>query len=66
MNSFLREKRVLVTGACGTVGRELVRQLLEEYQVGELIALDNNESEVEFYQFCGSCTKLSLLKAFYG
>ena len=37
MNSFLREKRVLVTGACGTVGRELVRQLLEEYGIGELI-----------------------------
>ncbi|MBW1613696.1 MAG: polysaccharide biosynthesis protein [Deltaproteobacteria bacterium] len=50
MNSFLKEKRVLVTGACGTVGRELVRQLLEDYQVGELIALDNNESEIFFLE----------------
>lgn len=46
MNDFFEEKRVLVTGACGTVGRELVRQLLEERGAGELIALDNNESEL--------------------
>jgi len=50
MNSFLNDKRILVTGACGTVGRELVRQLLEEYQIGELIALDNNESELFFLE----------------
>jgi FlaA1/EpsC-like NDP-sugar epimerase len=50
MKSFLDGKRVLVTGACGTVGRELVRQLLEETQVGELIALDNNESELFFLE----------------
>ncbi len=50
MNSFLNDKRVLVTGACGTVGRELVRQLLEKYQVGELIGLDNNESELFFLE----------------
>ncbi|MGD9062380.1 MAG: SDR family NAD(P)-dependent oxidoreductase [Desulfobacterales bacterium] len=42
----LKQKRVLVTGACGTVGKELVRQLLEEQAVAELIALDNNESEL--------------------
>jgi len=46
----LKNKRVLVTGACGTVGRELVRQLLEERQVDELIALDNNESELFFLE----------------
>ena len=50
-----KDKRVLVTGACGTVGRELVRQLLEQQQVGELIALDNNESDLFFLeqQFSG-------------
>jgi FlaA1/EpsC-like NDP-sugar epimerase len=42
----LKQKRVLVTGACGTVGRELIRQLLEQEQAGALIALDNNESEL--------------------
>lgn len=48
MQSHFKNKRVLVTGCCGTVGKELVRQLLEEYEVGELIGLDNNESEVFF------------------
>jgi FlaA1/EpsC-like NDP-sugar epimerase len=46
----LRTKRILVTGACGTVGRELTRQLLEEQRVEELIALDNNESELFFLE----------------
>ena len=40
------QKRILVTGACGTVGRELIRQLLVNKPIGELIALDNNESEL--------------------
>jgi FlaA1/EpsC-like NDP-sugar epimerase len=42
----LEQKRVLVTGACGTVGRELIRQLLANQPIGELIALDNNESDL--------------------
>jgi FlaA1/EpsC-like NDP-sugar epimerase len=50
MSSFLRGKRVLVTGACGTVGRELVSQLLEKHEAGELIGLDNNESELFFLE----------------
>lgn len=50
MNSFFKDKRVLVTGACGTVGSELVRQLLEEYQAEELVAIDNNESELFFLE----------------
>ena len=50
MNDFFSQKRVLVTGACGTVGRELIRQLLEDYPLGELIALDNNESELFFLE----------------
>jgi len=45
-NLYLNNKRVLVTGACGTVGRELVRQLFEVYRVGEVVAIDNNESEL--------------------
>jgi FlaA1/EpsC-like NDP-sugar epimerase len=50
MNSYLNGKRVFVTGACGTVGRELCRQLLEENQVEELIGIDNNESELFFLE----------------
>jgi len=46
----LTKKRALVTGACGTVGKELIRQLLEEYRVKELVGLDNNESELFFIE----------------
>ena len=44
----LKTQRILVTGACGTVGSELIRQLLEDYHVKELVALDNNEGELVF------------------
>jgi FlaA1/EpsC-like NDP-sugar epimerase len=48
---FWNGKKVLVTGCCGTVGLELVRQLLEgDYQIAEVIALDNNESELFFME----------------
>jgi FlaA1/EpsC-like NDP-sugar epimerase len=50
MEFSLNNKRVLVTGACGTVGRELVGQLLEGSRVAEIIALDNNESELFFLE----------------
>jgi len=48
----LNHKRVLVTGACGTIGRELVRQLLAEGRIAELVALDNNESELFALEQC--------------
>ncbi len=43
-------KRILVTGACGTVGSELVKQLLlgDDYDIKELIGIDNNESALFF------------------
>ncbi|QTA93615.1 SDR family NAD(P)-dependent oxidoreductase [Desulfonema magnum] len=47
--SFFSKKRILVTGACGTVGRELVRQLLEDHAI-ELVGVDNNESELFFLE----------------
>lgn len=40
-------KRVLVTGACGTVGREIVRQVSAS-GAAEIIGVDNNEAEVFF------------------
>lgn len=49
-SAFFEGKRVFVTGACGTVGKELVRQLLENHQVEELIGIDNNESELFFME----------------
>jgi FlaA1/EpsC-like NDP-sugar epimerase len=45
--SYWREKSVLVTGVCGTVGSELLRQLVA-LGAGEVTGLDNNESEVFF------------------
>jgi len=43
-------KRILVTGACGTVGKELIRQLLKssEFNPQEVLGIDNNESEIFF------------------
>ncbi|MBW1697331.1 MAG: polysaccharide biosynthesis protein [Deltaproteobacteria bacterium] len=48
LNEYFSRKRVLVTGACGTIGREVVRQLIEDYHVGELVGIDNNESDLFF------------------
>lgn len=49
MNSFFSGKIVLVTGGCGTVGRELVRQLLQ-LAPREIRVVDTNESEVFFLE----------------
>ena len=48
--SFFIGKRILVTGACGTVGSELIRQLLTSpnHNPIEVIGLDNGESELFF------------------
>lgn len=45
--SYFADKRVLITGAAGTVGREIARQLAQ-YCPKELRLIDNNESEVFF------------------
>ncbi|PAV24996.1 polysaccharide biosynthesis protein [Tamilnaduibacter salinus] len=47
---FFEGKRVLVTGACGTVGSEFIQQLLtnEEYQPAEVIGIDNQETALFF------------------
>jgi len=50
MEKLFKDKCVLVTGACGTVGYEIIRQLLmhDNYQPAEVIGLDNNESQLFF------------------
>jgi FlaA1/EpsC-like NDP-sugar epimerase len=48
MKEFFKSCRVMITGACGTIGRELTRQLLEEYDALEVVGIDNNESELFF------------------
>ncbi len=47
MVNFFSGSRVAVTGAAGTVGTELISQLLQ-YPVKEIRALDNNESALFF------------------
>ena len=44
------DKSILVTGACGTIGAELTKQLLKGgiYAPRELIGIDNNESALFF------------------
>lgn len=47
--AFLTGKTVLVTGGCGTVGRELVSQIVSQCPA-EVRVLDNNESEIFFLE----------------
>ncbi len=42
-----RDKTVLVTGSCGTVGAELVRQLITS-PAAHIVCIDNNETELFF------------------
>jgi FlaA1/EpsC-like NDP-sugar epimerase len=45
MNKTFHNKVILVTGACGTVGQEIVKQLFS-FESAEIRILDNNESEL--------------------
>lgn len=45
MRDFYRNKVILITGAAGTVGKELVRQLVG-IEIAEIRLLDNNETEL--------------------
>lgn len=42
-----RAKKILITGVCGTVGKELLRQVVSR-EPAEIIGLDNNESDLFF------------------
>ncbi len=46
-NSNWTGKKVLITGVCGTVGRELLKQI-EVQNPSEILGIDNNESELFF------------------
>ncbi len=47
MKDFYKGKKILITGAAGTVGRELVKQL-HSFDPAELRLMDNNETEMFF------------------
>tara|TARA_R110002049_G_scaffold40732_12_gene123687 strand:+ start:356 stop:1408 length:1053 start_codon:yes stop_codon:yes gene_type:complete len=47
-NDYFKSRRVVVTGACGTIGTKLIEHLVEHYEVGSLVGMDNNESELFF------------------
>ncbi|MDL1957447.1 MAG: polysaccharide biosynthesis protein [Candidatus Desulfofervidus auxilii] len=61
--SYFSNKIILITGAAGTVGKELIRQLLK-YKPAEIRLLDNNETEIFFlmekYKY------ISFIKCFLG
>ena len=47
MSNYFEGRKVFLTGACGTVGRELLRQVVSQKPY-EIVAIDNNESELFF------------------
>lgn len=47
VSNYLHERRIIVTGAAGSIGSELCRQLLE-YNPAKLICVDQNETGI-FY-----------------
>ncbi len=47
MKDFYKDKKILLTGAAGTVGREIVKQLVP-FEPQELRLMDNNETEMFF------------------
>lgn len=47
MESNWKNKRVLITGVSGTVGKELLRQVIQK-DPKEILGIDNNESELFF------------------
>jgi FlaA1/EpsC-like NDP-sugar epimerase len=55
-------RRILVTGAAGSIGSELCRQILD-YDPSHLLCLDQNETGLFFLRLalmdCGGCAKVS-------
>ena len=47
MKKFYKGKKILITGSAGTVGKEIVKQLIS-FKPAELRLMDNNETEMFF------------------
>ena len=50
VSNFIRGKKILITGAGGSIGSELVRQVLA-FNPGKIIALDTDETELYHIEF---------------
>ena len=50
MKKFFENKRILITGVCGSIGRELLNQLIDKksFSPKEIVGVDNSEKEL-FY-----------------
>ena len=48
----LKNKKILITGCCGSIGNELIETLInnKKYSPKEIIAIDNNESALFFLE----------------
>lgn len=46
--SFYENKRILIVGSCGTIGVELLRQLIESEKNIDIVGIDNNENAIFF------------------
>ncbi len=47
MISNFQNKKVLITGVCGTIGKELLKQVLRK-RPSQILGIDNNESDLFF------------------
>lgn len=61
LEKFFKDKDILVTGGCGSIGSEIVKQLLK-YDVRRVRSFDNNESgQFHLQEELGSHAKLRTL-----
>ena len=51
MFNFLENKIILVTGACGTIGQELIKKVSNSSKAKRIIGIDNNESLLFEHKF---------------
>ena len=51
MSEFFKNKSILVTGACGTVGSEIISILSNlKHASTKVIGIDNNENAIFYYE----------------
>ncbi|MFC1809401.1 SDR family NAD(P)-dependent oxidoreductase [Candidatus Omnitrophota bacterium] len=60
LKAFYDNKVVLVTGACGSIGGELISQL-QQFGLKKLIAVDRNENEMYFLQYRKSLSSTEVI-----